>query len=175
MTPNKTILWQKPDSWRLEISSATLPNGQTVEHAQIRHPGAVVLVPLTADHHILMLRQYRVALAQTILELPAGTRGWTEDWEACAQRELREETGYRAGQITPLGDIWPAPGSSDELMRLYLMRDLTPAPLPLDEDEVLEVVPLPLADVVAMSFDGRVQDGKSVVGLLRTARYLGFL
>ncbi|MCA9979986.1 MAG: NUDIX hydrolase [Anaerolineales bacterium] len=170
-----SVIWQKPDSWRFEVGSATLPDGRVVERAQIRHPGAVVLVPLTADNQLLMLRQYRVAIAQTILELPAGTRGWDEDWELCAQRELREEAGYRAGKLTPLGDIWPAPGASDELMRLYLMQDLTADPLPQDDDEWLEVVPMPLVDLVAMAFDGRVQDGKSVVGILRTARLLGLV
>lgn len=169
------IIWEKPDSWRFEVDTAVLPTGQTVQRAQIRHPGAVVLIPLTPANDVLMLRQYRVALGQTILELPAGTRGWDEDWEACAQRELREETGYRAAELTPLGDIWPAPGASDELMRLYLMRDLTADPLPQDDDELIELAPLPLTDLIEMAFDGRVQDAKSVVGLLRTGRLLGLL
>jgi ADP-ribose pyrophosphatase len=119
-----------------------------------------------------MLRQYRVALGQTIWELPAGTRGWEEPWEACAQRELREETGYSAGEFISLGEIWPIPGSSDELMRLYLVRELTPAPLPPDEDEELEVVPLPLAEAIAMCWDGRLQDAKTIVTLLRAAHLL---
>ncbi len=172
---NTTIIWQKEDSWRFEVGSAILPNGQTVERAQIRHPGAVVLVPLTAVNNVLMLKQYRVALGQTILELPAGTRGWHEPWEQCAQRELREETGHRAARLTPLGDVWPAPGASDELMRFYVSQGLTVDPLEQDEDELLEVTPMPLAELVEMAFDGRVQDGKSVVGILRTARWLGWI
>ena len=119
-----------------------------------------------------MLRQYRHVLDQTILELPAGTRDWDEDWLTCAQRELREETGYRAEKFTPLGHIWPAPGISDELMHLYLAEILTPDPLPGDEDEAIEVTPMLLNDLVEMAWNGRMQDAKSVVGILRTAHYL---
>jgi ADP-ribose pyrophosphatase len=172
---NTTMIWQKPDSWRFEVGTATLPDGRVVERAQIRHPGAVVLVPVLPNNDVLMLRQYRTAVAQTILELPAGTRGWEEDWETCAQRELREEAGYRADRMTFLGDIWPAPGASDELMRLYLMQTLTPDPLPQDDDELIELAPMPLITLIEMAFDGRVQDGKSVIGIIRTARLLGLL
>ena len=130
-------VWQQGDSWRLRLDTLQLPDGRTLEKAAVEHPGAVVLVPLWPSVNgpeVLMLRQYRHVLDQTILELPAGTRGWEEDWLACAQRELREETGHRAAKFTPLGQIWPAPGISDELMQLYLAEELTPAPLPVDED-----------------------------------------
>jgi ADP-ribose pyrophosphatase len=122
-----------------------------------------------------MLRQYRHVLNETILELPAGTRGWDEDWLACAQRELREETGHRAEKFTPLGQLWPAPGISDELMQLYLVENLSSAPLPGDEDEQIELTPMPLADLVEMAWNGRLQDAKSVVGILRTAHHLALL
>src|SRR5210317_1826228 len=92
------IAWQG-SSWRLRIQPVQLPDGGTIEKGIIDHPGAVVMVTLretAAGPEVIMLRQYRLALDETILELPAGTRGWQEDWLACAQRELREETGYRA-------------------------------------------------------------------------------
>jgi ADP-ribose pyrophosphatase len=168
-------LWQQDDSWRLRLDTLQLPNGRSVKKAAVEHPGAVVLVPLWPSVHgpeILMLRQYRHVLNQTILELPAGTRGWNEDWLACAQRELREETGHRAEAFTPLGQIWPAPGISDELMQLYLAQGLSPAPLPGDEDEQIELTPMLLADLVEMAWNGRLQDAKSVVGILRTAYFL---
>lgn len=158
------IIWQKQDSWRLETNA--------VGQAAVRHPGAVVLVPMPTADSVLLLRQYRHALDQTIWELPAGTRGWEEDWLLCAQRELREETGYQAGKLTPLGDVWPAPGISDELMRLYAAEQLTAAPLPPDEDEEIEVVELPLTEALAMSHDGRLQDAKSIIGLWRLQAYL---
>jgi ADP-ribose pyrophosphatase len=117
---------------------------------------------------VLMLRQYRPALDETILELPAGTRERAEPWLECAQRELREETGYRAAQFTSLGYIWPAPGLSSEVMAIYLATGLTPDPLPADFDEQFELVPMPLVDLLEMARDGRLQDAKSVIALLRT-------
>ena len=139
----------------------------------IEHPGSVVLVPVRAGvngHEVLMLRQYRAALDETILELPAGTREWGEAFLPCAQRELREETGHRAAQFVLLGKTWPAPGLSNELMALYLALDLSPDPLPGDVDEVIEVVPMPLADLVEMAQNGRLRDGKSVIGILTNGR-----
>lgn len=168
-------LWQQGDGWRLRLDTLQLPNGRTLEKGAIEHPGAVVLVPLRPSANgpeLLMLRQYRHVLDQVILELPAGTRGWDEDWLICAQRELREETGHRAEKFTELGQVWPAPGLSDELMQLYLAEDLTPAPLPGDEDEMIEVMPMLLDELVAMAWNGRLQDAKSIVGILRTAHYL---
>jgi ADP-ribose pyrophosphatase len=125
------------------------------------------------EPQVLMLRQYRFAIDQTILELPAGTRGWEEEWLPCAQRELREETGYRAERFTPLGDVWPAPGLSDELMKIFLVSELIADPLPADMDEVIELQIVPLAELVPMALDGRLRDGKSIVGILRAAFHLG--
>lgn len=168
-------LWQQGDSWRLRLDTLQLPNGRILEKAAVEHPGSVVLVPVrpsAGGPEVLMLRQYRHALDQVILELPAGTRGWEEEWLACAQRELREETGHRAEKFTELGQIWPAPGISDELMQLYLAEELTPAPLPGDEDEMIELVPMLLVELVEMAGNRRLQDAKSVVAILRAAHIL---
>lgn len=146
-----------------------------MEKGVVDHPGSVLLVPvrpLPDDYELLMLRQYRHALDQTILELPAGTRGWQEEWLVCAQRELREETGYRAERFTDLGEIWPAPGLSNERMRLYVAQELSADPLPGDADEQIEVTPMRLSDLVTMAYDGRIQDAKSIVGILRTTAFL---
>jgi ADP-ribose pyrophosphatase len=148
-----------------------LADGTAVERAYIEHPGAVVLVPLLGEN-VLMLRQYRPSLQQTILELPAGTRGWDEPWPDCAQRELREETGYQASDLIDLGVVWAAPGVSDEQMALYLATGLTPAPLPADPDEELVVVAMPLEELAVMALDGRLQDAKSIIAILRAAVYL---
>lgn len=174
---NSFIAWQKAGSWRLRVETAVLPDNSTQQQAFIEHPGAVVLVPLRDGLNgpeLLMLRQYRCALDETILELPAGTRGWDEDWLICAQRELREETGHRAEIFTLLGEIWPAPGLSNELMRLYLATGLQPDPLPQDVDEEIEVVPFSLAELVAMADDGRIRDAKSIIGILRAAQQIDF-
>jgi ADP-ribose pyrophosphatase len=114
-----------------------------------------------------MLSQYRLALDKAILELPAGTRSLDEEWQACAERELREETGYRGAKWISLGRVWPAPGITNELMAIYLATDLSWDPLPADEDEEIEVRPLPIDQAIEMALDGRLMDAKSIVGLLR--------
>lgn len=169
--PEPTIAWQG-ESWRLVVHTIQLSDGRTLEKGSVEHPGSVVIVPLreTAEGpEVIMLRQYRLALNETILELPAGTRGWQEEWLACAQRELREETGYRAAHFQTLGFCWPAPGLSDERMAIYLATDLTPDPLPQDSDEIIHLQPILLDDLVASALNGQLRDAKSVVGILRTA------
>ena len=166
--------WQGK-SWRLCVATRELNDGSQFQTAYIDHPGAVVIVPLrnkSSQPEILMLRQYRYALQDSILELPAGTRGELEDWNSCAQRELREETGFEAERFVNLGDCWPAPGVSNERMVIYLAEDLEYNPLPQDSDEEIEVVPYALDALLSMALDGRLQDAKSVVGILRTAFYM---
>jgi ADP-ribose pyrophosphatase len=168
------IVWQ--GKWRLRVDSFRLADGQLYERGFIDHPGAVVLVPLLPGDdgpHVLMLRQYRPALERTILELPAGTREADEPWLTCAQRELREETGQRAASFLSLGEVWAAPGLTNERMALFLAEGLSADPLPMDVDEEIAVEAYPLADVAAMALDGRLDDAKSVVGILRAARHLG--
>jgi len=172
--PAPRIAWQG-SSWRLHIQPVQLPDGGTIEKGIIDHPGAVVMVPLrktAAGPEVIMLRQYRLALDETILELPAGTRGWQEDWLACAQRELREETGFRADRFQALGRCWPAPGLSNEIMAIFLATGLHSDPLPQDSDEIIDTQPVLLDDLVKMALDGQLQDAKSVVGILRTAFFL---
>jgi ADP-ribose pyrophosphatase len=169
--PDGRVVWTSR-SWRLRVRLLTHPDGSREEKGYIEHPGAVVLVPYQDGGAVLMLRQRRATLHQTILELPAGTRGWQEEWESCAQRELREETGLRAATLTPLGEAWPAPGYSDELLRFYLATGLHADPLPADADEEISLEPLPLDELLAMARDGRLRDAKSIVGILRAAAYL---
>jgi ADP-ribose pyrophosphatase len=167
------IVWEGP-SWRLRVRRLARPDGGAEEKGIVEHPGGVVLVPLLPDRQVLMLRQYRASLQGQILELPAGTRGWQEAWLACAQRELREETGYRAASLTPLCDCWPAPGYSDEVLRIYLATGLEADPLPGDFDEQIVLEKAPLGELLAMARDGRLRDAKSIAGLLRAAAHLGW-
>lgn len=169
------IVWQ--GKWRLRVDTFRLDDGRLYERGAIDHPGAVVLVPLLAgeagaDPQVLMLRQYRPALGHTILEAPAGTREADEAWLLCAQRELQEETGYRAATFTPLGEVWAAPGLTNERMALFLATGLTADPLPMDVDEEIAVEAWPLSELVAMALDGRLEDAKSVIAILRTAQHL---
>lgn len=166
----KEIVWQG-SSWRLQVTQLTLTDGTVLEKGTIVHAGSVLIVPLREGKdgpEVLMLRQYRLALDAVILELPAGDREPNEPWLSCAQRELREETGFRADNFVSLGTIWLAPGTSDERMAVFLATGLHEDPLPQDVDEDMTVVPMRLDELVGMAQDGRLQDAKSVVGILRT-------
>ena len=168
------IVWD--GKWRVRVDTFRLPDGRPYERGAIEHPGAVVLVPVVMAEDggctVLMLRQYRPALDDTILELPAGTREHNEPWLVCAQRELQEETGFRATEMIPLGEVWAAPGLSNERMAIYLATGLAADPLPMDVDEEIAVETWPLDELVTMAGDGRLEDAKSVVGILRAARHL---
>ena len=166
------IKWQG-SSWRLRVVEIKLPDGTILEKGVVDHPGSVLIVPMMGEQ-VLMLRQYRLSLDRWILELPAGTREESEDWLTCARRELREETGYRAESWHSLGQLWPAPGLTNEIMAVYLATDLTEAPLQRDPDEEIEVRPYPMDELVAMAMDGRMQDAKSVVGILRAAGEMAY-
>lgn len=171
MVPKRSRIVWRGSSWQLRLDEWQSPDGQSYEKGVVEHPGSVVLLPLDGEN-VIMLQQYRHSLGQTILELPAGTRHWDEDWLSCAQRELREETGYRAENFTSLGQVWAAPGLSNEQMYLFLASNLSPAPLPADADEMITLQPTPLAELVKMALDGRLTDAKSVVTILRAAVYL---
>ena len=170
-------------SWRLRVDTLTTADGTELDKGIIEHPGAVVLIPVreaaaeagstpTGSLEILMISQYRHAIGETLLELPAGTREWEEAWLVCAQRELREETGYRADELVFIGEFWPSPGLSSELMRLYVATGLHPDPLPGDIDEEIEVKPMLLSQLVEMAENGQIMDAKSIVGVLKAADYL---
>jgi ADP-ribose pyrophosphatase len=172
-TAEGRVVWAG-DSWRLRVRTLVHAGDIREDKGFIEHPGGVVIVPLQPSGHIVMLRQYRATLKKTILELPAGTRGWDEPWLSCAQRELREETGYRATTLTPLGEAWPAPGYSDEQLRFYLATGLEADPLPADSDEQIDPVPVLQGELLDMVRDGRLRDAKSIVGIVRTAAHLGW-
>ena len=157
--------------WSLHLDTIELANGTKKETPRIDHPGSVVMVPIIGDQ-VVMLRQYRHALGQTILELPAGTLERGEVPLPAAQRELREETGYRADQLILLSQLWPAPGSTNELMNTYLATGLSADPLEMDDDEVIETVLMPLTQLVDMALTGQLADAKSVAGILQAHHYL---
>ena len=146
-----------------------LPNGRRVEFDLVRHPGAAAVVPFMEDGRVLLIRQFRFATGGEILEVPAGKLDPGETPEACAARELEEETGYRAGRLERLGSIWTTPGFCDEVIHLYAAFDLEPADQRLEPDEIIELVPTPLAKALD-SLSGPIVDGKTATALLLAAR-----
>jgi ADP-ribose pyrophosphatase len=155
---------------KLAVDEVRLPNGHVVPLEIVRHPGAAAVVPVTTDGRVILVRQFRHATSGWLLEVPAGKLDRPgEPPEACARREVEEETGQRAGRLEPLGWIWTTPGFSDEKIWLYAAYDLTPTRASLQDDEVLTVETLPLAEAIGKAASGEIVDAKSVCALLRLA------
>lgn len=147
--------------------TAELISGRTACREVVRHPGAVVVVPVDGEGNVYLVRQFRYPCGRALLEVPAGKLEPGEDPFEAARRELSEEIGAQASRWTELGRLLPTPGFCDELQYVYLARDLTFGDTHPDEDEFLETVRLPLEDAAAMAADGRLEDAKTVAALLR--------
>ena len=156
----------------LSVDRVRLPNGNVCELELIRHPGAAAVVPVDSSANVLLIRQYRHATDGFLLEVPAGKLDPGESPEACAAREVQEETGFRAGRLEPLGWIWTTPGFTDEKIWLFLANELTPASQALQADEVLSVERLPLEDAISMALRGEITDAKSICALMRAKHIL---
>jgi ADP-ribose pyrophosphatase len=160
------------------VDTIETPDGRQATRDIAGHPGAVAVVAIDDADRVLMVRQWRHATGGPLLEIPAGTLdrhpdGSLEDHAVAAARELEEETGARAGTWRYLGSFYTAPGFTSELMHLYLATGLTSSHadgLQPDEDEHLELKPVPFADALAMAMRGDIHDAKSMVGLLMAAR-----
>lgn len=152
-----------------------LPNGRRAALDLIRHPGAAAVVPFLSDDEVLLIRQYRYAAGGEIYEVPAGKLDPGESPEACASRELEEETGYRAGRLQPLAQILTTPGFTDERIHLFAAEALSPGRQRLDDDELIELVPLPLDEALAMVWSDALPDAKSSLALLHAAQRRGQL
>lgn len=140
----------------------------------VRHPGAVVILPISDEGEIIFIQQYRVPLSRTIIELPAGTLEAGEDPLACAKREIIEETGFKAAHWESLGTLYPAPGFCDEIQYCFMAKELTPAYAEADSDEVITTDPKTIEDTKTLIEDGTIADTKTLSILLR-ASFRGFL
>ena len=149
-----------------------LPDGNEAVREYVRHPGAVLIVPLFEDGRVLLERQFRYPHGRDFIELPAGKLEPGEPHLETARRELLEETGNVAAEWRRLGTMHPSVGYTDEAIELYLARGLEHRGAALDEGEFLEVLVLPLAEALAMVGDGRITDAKTVTGLLWVGAFL---
>ena len=152
--------------FRVEQAVQVTPDG--VEHPRqiVRHPGAVVILPILDDGRICLVRNYRVAVNESLVELPAGTLEPGEEPARTAERELAEETGYRAGRLEHLLSFYMSPGILDERMHLFLAEQLRPGPTDLDAGEDLQPMLLDWDEALEMVRRGDIRDAKTVVGLL---------
>jgi ADP-ribose pyrophosphatase len=146
-------------------TTVKLPSGNLYARELVEHPGAVALIPLLEDR-VILIRQFRLTTGKVIYELPAGTMSQGEDPDACAKREIIEETGYKAGKLRKIFQCYLAPGYSTELMHFYVATELEAGPQHLDEDEVIRVYPTPLEEALAMVRRNEIMDAKTTVGLL---------
>lgn len=169
---------QRKEELRWLVNQETIRNeatGQTVRRGHLRHPGICVIVALTDDDRIVLMRQYRYAAHEYLWELSAGTLAGreeaarmvaTETPEECARRELLEETGYEARDWEKVCECYAMPGSSDELMHVFFARGLTQREQELDEGEVIaEIRAFSREEVRQMLERGEIRDAKTLVGL----------
>lgn len=156
----------------LRVDTVRLPLGGTALREIVEHRGAVAIVPILEDRQVVLVRQFRYAVGQVSLEIPAGTLEPGEDPWICARRELEEETGYQAARWEQLGTIWPTPGYSTEEIILFIARDLTPGPARPEFDERLSVTTMSWSEIWEAIEGGRLRDAKSIVALTWAARRL---
>jgi ADP-ribose pyrophosphatase len=152
--------------------SLRTPDNRITKFDIVEHHGSVVILPIDNDGNLLLVRQYRHAAMDNLLELPAGTLDPEEDPAHCAAREVREETGMGAGKLKELGKFYLAPGYSTELMTVFLATELRVDPLDPDEDEFLEVEKIPLAEALSLAESGQMPDAKTLAALLMARPHL---
>lgn len=171
MTREVLVRGRKFDVERLVEFGA---GGGVIERLGVRHPGAVVILPLLEEAgrglRVVLIRNRRPVPGTVLVELPAGTLERGEDPGVCAGRELVEETGYRAGRIDRLAGFYTTPGLTDEFMHAFVARDLTPVGQALEADEDIEVMPTDADAALGMVERGEIRDAKTMLVLLWAAR-----
>jgi ADP-ribose pyrophosphatase len=149
----------------LRRDKVCLPNGKEAAREVVEHPGAVAIVPVLPDGRILMVRQFRHPVGQVLLEIPAGKLDAGEDPDACAARELEEETGYRAGRLQRRASIFTGPGFTNEIIHMYVATELVKTAVNPDEDEFLEITAYRQQELRRMVSEGIICDAKTITGL----------
>lgn len=151
---------------RLEVDDVLCPNGQISQREVVRHTHAACILAFKDENTILIEKQFRYPYNEIIFELPAGKMDADEDMQTTALRELEEETGFLARTIQYLGKIYPACAYTDEIIHLFLAKDLIKTKQSLDADESLEILEMKIDEVVQMIKDGKLFDAKSLCAIL---------
>ncbi len=154
----------------LRRDTVELPNGDTATREWLKHNGASAVLAFDEEGKLLFVRQYRYPVRAVTLELPAGKLDEGEDPEACARRELEEETGYRADRLTLLAKMTPAAAYTTEVLYIYAAEELRRTHRHPDPDEFLNVVRMTTEEALARIESGEITDAKTQVGLLRYLR-----
>lgn len=160
---------------RVRRDTVQLPDGSHTEREYVVHPGAVVIIPVlgdAGDQRVILERQFRYPVRQVIVEFPAGKIDPGEPPLACAQRELREETGYSAAEWARAGQLHPLVAYSDEAIDIWLARGLRAGARQLDQGEFLEVIEAPVAQLMHWCRSGAVTDAKTIIGAFWLQQWL---
>ena len=158
---------------KVTLDQAELPNGKLAAREVVEHPGGVAVLALEEDNTTYLVKQFRYPIQQLLLELPAGKLDGPEDHLLAAKRELSEETGLEAAEEwTYMGSILASPGFCTERLHMYLARKLSHKKQHLDEDEFLNVVPIPFDALVRQVMDGSQDDAKTVAAVLKAKTLL---
>ena len=156
----------------VKCDQVRLPNGNLSQREYVTHPGAVIVVPILSNGHVVLEKQFRYPLHQVFIELPAGKIDEGESVLVTGQRELFEETGYTAKHWHKLGYQHPCSGYSNEIIHMYLALELSAGKHQRDEDETLEVFDASFEDCLNMIQNGQITDGKTMIALLIAEKYL---
>ena len=149
------------------LEKHVMPDGRQSNFEIIRHPGGAAVLPVLPDGQVLLIKQFRPAIGTMVYEIPAGRLEPNETPQECAGRELIEETGYCAAQITSLGGCWSTVGFCDDFIHLFLGQGLTLVEQALEPDEVIELCPIPLDEALHKVKNSEVLDSKTQLALLR--------
>jgi ADP-ribose pyrophosphatase len=155
----------------LRVDQVELDDGKSTVREVVEHRGAAAIVPVLQDK-VVLVRQFRYAAGSELLEIPAGTLERGEDPEACAKRELEEETGYKCSELQKMLECFMAPGYSTEKIHFYLAKNLRPSKMRTEEDERIQTQVIPIAAAMEMIRKGEIHDAKTVCGLYRAFEIL---
>ena len=150
----------------------SLPNGSTSTREYIKHQGAVAVVPVTDENEIIVVRQYRYPIERVTIEIPAGKLDIGEKPLAAAKRELSEETGVECADITYIGGLYPSVAYTDEIIHMYMAKNLVYGDAHTDEDEFLDVEKIHIDKFVEMIMNGEIMDSKTQAAVLKVANIL---
>lgn len=157
---------------KVRFDEVELPGGRRSTREVVEHSGGVCIIAITDADEILLVEQYRKPPEEVMLEIPAGKLEEDEDPLTCASRELVEETGYRAEKIDHIFSFYTTPGYSDELLHLFLARDLQEVGSDPDQDEIIRLKKISKEDIINFIIEGDIKDGKTIVGLFSYLSYL---
>jgi len=156
------------------VTVDTVSEGElTYQREVVHHNGSAVIVPVFDDGTVALVKQYRHPAVRYLLEVPAGTLAKGERPDAGAARELKEELGLVATRLEKLSEFFVSPGFCEEKMWVYLATELSEGEQALEDDEILEVVRLPIVDALEMITSGEIQDAKTIIGLMLAAPRVG--